>query len=133
MLAGLRDSVVDYETDVPAASEDWSPDVAAAADTLRKVAATTGRIERGGYAQTGRIRADSDVIWSAFVVFAPWAYDATVWDEVGNPLLSFADEAGSITATLDQTQYKSVLPVLGPARLVPEKEWSQLAKARRSH
>jgi hypothetical protein len=79
ILLTLQGSVGQYETDIPITRADWPPDVAAAAEVLRDVAARNGRIERGGYAQTGVVDGTRDEVWSAFVTFAPWSYDATAW------------------------------------------------------
>jgi hypothetical protein len=69
------------ETYIPTDSQELPPDVVAAAEVLRRVAVSRGRVEGpDGYAQTGILDAAQGEVWSAFVVFAPWAYDATVWN-----------------------------------------------------
>ncbi len=111
------------ETDIPAGDRIWPPDVVAAADILRQVAGRTGRIDRHGYAQTGVIEVARDEIWSAFVAFAPWAYDATVWSADAADIVSLADEGQSIAVRLTPEQYRAVAVELGDNRLVPEREW----------
>src|SRR4051794_37099518 len=90
ILRAVQGSVNRYETDIPVASADWPSGVVSAAEVLRGVAARTGRVERGGYAQTGIIAYADDEIWSAFVEFVPWAYDATVWSSAGHDIVSLS-------------------------------------------
>jgi len=133
ILRAVQCSVSRYETDVPTTSGDWPPDVVAAADVLRGVATRTGRVESQGYARTGAIRAVRDEVWSAFVTFAPWSYDATVWDVDGHDSVSFADEGESVVVRLDRHRYDAIAAVLGETRLVPEDEWRRRLKQRRKH
>jgi hypothetical protein len=130
ILSTLRGNAAEYETDIPVTSADWPPDVSAAAEVLRDVASRNGRVEEGGYAQTGLVEIGSQETWSAFVAFAPWAYDATVWDGNGRSIVSLADEGQSITAQLELglSQYGSIAGALGRERLVPAKEWSRSLK-----
>jgi hypothetical protein len=114
------------ETDIPADRRDWPPDVVAAADTLRHVAARTGRIDRYGYAETGIIEVALDEVWSAFVAFVPWAYDATVWNADAADIVSLADEGQSIVARVTPEQYGAIVAELGDRRLVPEHEWRRV-------
>ncbi|GAA0939202.1 hypothetical protein GCM10009554_28750 [Kribbella koreensis] len=135
VLRVVRAGVAKYETDLPVADGEWPVEVAAAAEVLRGVAGRTGRVEKGGYAQTGLVRADAaaggnEETWAAFVTFAPWAYDAGVWGEVGE-LVSLSDEGRSIAVRLDGDQVEAVGRVIGAARLVPEKEWRAVWKQRR--
>jgi hypothetical protein len=129
VLDAVRGSAIKYETDIPIDDADWPEDVAAAAEVLRRVARRTGRVDKGGYAQTGVVRA-GDESWAAFVTFAPWAYDAGVWGDAGE-LVSLADEGQSIVVRLDGDQLEAVGRVIGAARLVPEKEWRAVRKQRR--
>ncbi|MEV6413307.1 hypothetical protein [Kribbella sp. NPDC051718] len=126
VLGAVQATATEYETDIPIDDADWPVEVAVAAEVLRGVAK---RVEKGGYAQTG-IRRGGDEIWSAFVTFAPWAYDATVWGDAGE-LVSLADEGQSIAVRLDGAQVEAVGRVIGAARLVPEKEWRAVRRRRR--
>jgi hypothetical protein len=123
----VRGAATKYETDIPIDDADWPVEVAAAAGVLRRIAK---RVEKGGYAQTGIVRAGDEKTWAAFVTFAPWAYDAGVWGDAGE-LVSLADEGRSIAARLDEAQLEAVGRVIGAARLVPEKEWRAVRKQRR--
>ncbi|WUJ73895.1 hypothetical protein OG809_11635 [Kribbella soli] len=109
ILGTMQGSVARYETDIPTASADWPPAVTSAAKVLRGVAA---RVERGGYARTGVITYADDEVWSAFVEFAPWAYDATVWNSAGDDIVSLADEAHSIVIRVDPHQQAAITAAL---------------------
>jgi crotonobetainyl-CoA:carnitine CoA-transferase CaiB-like acyl-CoA transferase len=117
ILRTVKGSVDRYETDMPVASADWPSGVVSAAEVLRGVAARTGRVERGGYAQTGIVAYADDQVWSAFVEFAPWAYDATVWNSAGHDIVSLADEAQSIVVRINRRQYDAIAAALGDASL----------------
>jgi hypothetical protein len=120
-----------YETDIPADSDEWPAEVVAAAKVLREVAARTGRVEGDNlYAQTGIVEAASDAVWSAFVTFAPWAYDATVWNLAGDDIVSLADEGHSILVRLTPDQYAAIAAEL---TLVPYREWKAVSKRRRAN
>lgn len=122
------------ETDIPGSGEDWPPDVVSAAEVLRQIAARTGRVEgRYDYAATGLIEVARDEIWSAFVTFAPWAYDATVWNGAGDDIVSLADEGQSAFVRLTPEQYEAVAAELGQASLIPYREWRRVRKQRRKH
>ncbi|WP_432884803.1 hypothetical protein ACQPYH_00125 [Kribbella sp. CA-245084] len=114
LLRTVQGSVARYETDIPVASADWPPEVASAARVLRGVAARTGRVEPGGYSQTGVITYADDQVWSAFVDFAPRAYDATVWNAAGDDIVSLSDEAQSIVIRINHQQYDAIAAALGP-------------------
>jgi hypothetical protein len=133
VLGVVQATATEYETDIPVGDIEWPVEVAAAAEVLRGVARRAGRVEKGGYAQTGMVPASAggaDGTWAAFVTFAPFAYDAGVWGDAGE-LLSLADEGQSIAVRLDGGQAEAVRRVIGAARLVPEKEWRVVRKQRR--
>jgi hypothetical protein len=117
ILRAMQGSVNRYETDIPVASADWPSGVVSAAEVLRGVAARTGRVERGGYAQTGIIAYADDEIWSAFVEFAPWAYDATVCSSAGHDIVSLSDEAQSIVIRVNRSQYDAIAAALSDVSL----------------
>lgn len=68
VLGVVQGAATEYETDIPIDDPDWPVEVAAAAEVLRGIAK---RVEKGGYAQTGMVRAGDDKTWAAFVTFAP--------------------------------------------------------------
>lgn len=120
------------ETDIPADCENWPPDVVSAAEVLRRKASRTGRVEgRYDYAQTGVIEVARDEVWSAFVTFAPWAYDATVWNPAGDDIVSLADEGQSAFVRLTPEHYGAIAAELGQASLIPYREWRRVRKQRR--
>ncbi|MFI5714101.1 hypothetical protein [Kribbella sp. NPDC051620] len=136
VLEVLQEAATGYETDIPIDDADWPVEVVAAAEVLRGVARRVGRVEKGGYAQTGVVRVGPasaeglDASWAAFVTFAPFAYDAGVWGDAGE-LVSLADEGQSIAVRLDEDQAEAVGRVIGAARLVPVKEWRAVRRQRR--
>jgi len=76
------------------------------------------------YAATGVLRnADTD-LWAAFVTFAPYAYDATVWDLDGRRIAELSDEGTAIVVLLTSPQREAVRRIVGPRRLVPLEEWN---------
>ncbi|GAA1508014.1 hypothetical protein [Kribbella lupini] len=111
ILRTVAADVHQYETDIPVADPDWPADVAAAAEALRAV----GRTDHG-YTMSGTIRTPD--LWPAFVTFAPYAYDATVWN-ASQDIVSLSDEAQSIVVRLTPAQHA----LLGSLRLIPEREW----------
>jgi hypothetical protein len=118
------------QTDVPADCEDWPPDVVAA-EVLRQIASRTGRVEgRYDYARTGVIEVAWDEVWSAFVTFAPWAYDATVWNAVSDDIVSLADEGQSVFVRLTPEQYGVIAAELGQASLIRYREWRRVRTER---
>jgi hypothetical protein len=123
ILRTVQGCAYKYETDIPGVGADYPPTVAAAAEVLRGIAARRGRVEPGGHAQTGILENAGDEVWSAFVDFAPWAYDATVWNSVGDDIVSLADEGTSVVLRLNRQQYDAIAAALGDANLVPENEW----------
>ena len=119
------------QTDIPADCEDWPPAVVAAAEVLRQIASRTGRVEgRYDYAQTGVIEVAREDVWLAFVTFAPWAYDATVWNAV-RVIVSLADEGQSVFVRLTPEQYGVIAAELGQASLIRYREWGRVRKERR--
>lgn len=132
ILRTLRSGAIEFETDIPTTDAAWPEDVAAAADYMRSIAARTGRTEEAGYAQTGVLRV-SDETWSAFATFAPWAYDATVWDSDHRPIVYLADEGQSMTLQLERRQYDAIASAIGETRLVPQQKWRHILKERRKN
>ncbi|MEV8373736.1 hypothetical protein AB0P21_13405 [Kribbella sp. NPDC056861] len=131
VLSAAQGTAAEYRVDVPAVEADWPPEVLAAAEVLRAAAGQTGRVDKGGYARTGRLPVAADETWAAFLVFAPWAYDATVWNDRGQPTVSLADESQSIVVHLEMSQVEHFARAVRPARLVTETAWRKLVKERR--
>jgi|tagenome__1003787_1003787.scaffolds.fasta_scaffold20965955_5 hypothetical protein len=122
------------QTDIPGGDDDWPPDVVSAAEVLRQVPFRTGRVERrSDYAQTGVIEVARDEVWSAFVTFAPWAYEATVWNQAHDDIVSLADEAQSAFMRLTPEQYEVLAAELGQASLIPYRQWRRIRRQRRKH
>ncbi|WBQ06784.1 hypothetical protein [Kribbella sp. CA-293567] len=121
-----------WETDVPGGGDDWTPEVAAAAEVLRQVASRNGRVEgQYDYAETGVMKFVRDEVWSAFVTFAPWAYDATVWSDTEGDIVSLSDEGQSAFVRLTPAHYATITAELGEASLVPYRKWRKVRKSRR--
>lgn len=114
ILQTLQHTVATFETDIPPPSTDWPPSVTSAAELLRSVAR---RRTRGGYTQTGTLKNTDSKIWSAFVEFAPWAYDATAWNSTADPIVSLTDEAHSIVIRVDDPQFAEITAALGDVPL----------------
>jgi hypothetical protein len=76
------------------------------------------------YAQTGVLRNAGADAWDAFVTFAPYACDATVWDIDGRRIAELSDEGTAIVVLLTSPQREAVAAIVGPRRLVPLKEWN---------
>ncbi|WP_344234983.1 hypothetical protein [Kribbella hippodromi] len=117
ILEVVRELAAEYETDVPVTDESWPADVLAAADVLRHLAGVSGRVEDSGYARTGVMRSDHDG-WAAFAAFAPWAYDATVWDRASRVVVELSDEGGSVVVNAEAELYDSLVRALGDARVL---------------
>lgn len=126
VLTALRRRAAEFECDIPGDPDnssdtgDWPDDVRAAARVLRSL--PKARIQRGGYGQTGVVKDASDQVWQAFVTFAPWAFDATVWADDGTPV-HLTDEGTSLVVELEPTEREAIAALVGPDRLVPLPEW----------
>jgi hypothetical protein len=127
ILRALEVDSRQFETDIPADAGDWPPEVATAARLLRGVADGGNRSDRD-YAQTGVVEVKLDEVWSAFVTFVPWAFDASVWDAQYRDIVSFADEGQSIVVRLRSEQLEAISVIVGPDRLVPARQWSRRRK-----
>lgn len=99
VLTFCRPDQGSFETDFPwAAEESWPPEVAAAAERL------CGR--ESHYAQSGLrdLATCAEQEWDDFVAIAPFAYDATLFDESFQRVVSLADESESIVVSLSRSQ-----------------------------
>lgn len=126
VLTALRHRAAEFECDVPGDPDkprdagDWPDEVRAAARVLRSL--PTARTERGGYGRTGVVKGASDQVWEAFVTFAPWAFDASVWADVGT-LVHLADEGTALVVELEPIEREVIAGIVGPDRLVPLRDW----------
>jgi len=79
----------------------------------------------GAYAQTGVLQRGEgdDSTWAAFVTFAAYALDTTVWDEHGRDLVPLADVGTSAVFRLTAGQADPVAAVAAPAVLAPVNSW----------
>lgn len=128
ILRALEVDSRQFQCDIPADLGDWPPEVANAARLLRGLADGGGRSHRD-YARTGVIEVKLDEVWSGFVTFAPWAFDATVWDD-SRDIVSLSDEGQAIVLRLRPDQQEAISAIVGPDRLVPDREWSRRRKNR---
>jgi hypothetical protein len=92
-------------------------DVVQAAEHLQSV--SRKRRRDPNYGQTGVLRREAETTWRAFVTFAPWALDATVWAADHDDVASLADCSHSIVLRLTDAQRAVLKVALGPERLVP--------------
>jgi hypothetical protein len=69
--------------------------------------------------------------WEAFLTFAPYAYDASVWDDGADELLALNDCAEATVASLTADQAEAVGCVIGHGRVVPVKDWRKRRRAQR--
>jgi hypothetical protein len=133
ILKTVEPSAKQCATDIPADCAGWPPDVVSAAKLLRQVASRTGRVEGDyAYAETGVIEVAHDETWSAFVTFAPWSYDATVWNRAGDRIVSLADEGQSAFVRLTPEQHKAITTTLGQTSLIAYRDWPRIRRRRRS-
>jgi len=97
-----------FELDVPLSNQDEWPrpvqDAAAVLCALRP----PGRGENDGYRRTGMQQRSEEPVWDAFMLFAPYAFDAAVWDSSGRRLIHLADEGRSSVARLTDHEASSI-------------------------
>lgn len=99
VLTYCRPDQGSFETDFPwAAAESWHPEVAAAAERLCG--------HGSHYVQSGLrdLAVCTEQEWEDFVTIAPFAYDATLFDESFQRVVSLADESESIVVSLGRSQ-----------------------------
>jgi hypothetical protein len=117
-----------FETDIPMAGLHAQPEqVAAAARHLGTH--SKGRPDEGdAYRATGVISAENAEDWQALVIFAPFAYDATVWGRSSEELVSLADEGTSLVVHLRPQERITLEEAVGPDRVVPLKQWRRVRR-----
>jgi len=105
----------------------WPADVVRAAAYLRD--ASRKRPRDPAYGQTGVLTNDDPARWTAFVTFAPWALDASVWTMKHEHLVSLTDEAESMALELTSDQHDAIAAVVGRSRLLTKAENDQRRRA----
>jgi hypothetical protein len=125
-LAAVSADADRYECDIPFSPE-WPADVVRAASYLRD--ASRKRPRDPAYVQTGVLTNDDPARWTAFVTFAPWALDASVWTKKHEHLVSLTDEAESMALELTSDQHDAIAAVVGRSRLLTKAENDQRRRA----
>ena len=93
VLSVTAADIATFETDIPwAAAGEWPDDVRQAAGTLSSLSEPS-RGEDALYRRTGEVHRDDDVVWKAFVTFAPYAYDASAWSTDSQQIIALSDSA----------------------------------------
>ena len=125
VLMVVEPDIASFETDIPlSGASDWPADVVQAATYLSSVK-PPGRGENESYRRTGEVQRSDEAAWEAFVVFAPYAYDATAWADDAGAILYLADAGTSVTAALTSEQAMLASAAVGGEVLVPLDEWRQ--------
>ena len=110
-----------FEADIPwSRASDWPAEVREAAEHLQHVSRTPRKDP--DYGQTGVLGTEDEVTWLAFVTFAPWTFDATVWSADHSDVASLADESKSIVLRLTDSQRTALENATGKGRLAPVSE-----------
>ena len=114
----LADTADTFTTDIPLSKEgEWPrPVVAAARRISTKSRGRPG--EDAGYRETGEVSAKDSDAWDAFVAFAPYAYDASVWGIDGTLLADVSNER-SLSAHLEPHERSDLARTVGQERVVP--------------
>ena len=124
VIGVLSDAADKFECDIPLSLKDaWPHETREAAEYLAALRQPR-RSENADYRRTGvRSRVDDPAAWAAFVTFAAHAYDAAVWDERRDQLLSLADEGNSLVARLTDEEAAIVADRFPDVQLVPLSRW----------
>ena len=130
VLEALAADAHEYETDIPVGGKgEWPAEVGRAAELLRS-ASVRRRPGNRDYAQTGVLTRDEET-WQAFVIFAGWAFDATVWNADGVDVASLSDEGQALVLRLTPAQEDVVAAIVDRRRLVPIADWNARRRSSR--
>jgi hypothetical protein len=100
-IDAVREQADKFECDLPLSERSaWPAEVIQAAEVLISASVAT-RGQSDDYRQTGILKAAATDLWDAFATFAPYAYDASVWNADGRVILSAADEGQSCVVLAD--------------------------------
>lgn len=135
LLSTLSEDIEAFECDIPwSLAKSWPSDVRLAAESLsvlRRPSRLDGDPDQ--YRRTGVVtKSDADA-WEAFVCFAPYAFDASAWDDRGRVVVSLSDTGSSASASLTSAQVSALAEVLGPDVLVPYEHWRKERLRRPRH
>jgi hypothetical protein len=119
-----------FEADIPLSrATDWPTSVRKAAERLSRHA-TGSRDEGEYYKKTGVVSASDHEDWEAFVCFAPYAFDATVWG-ADRRLVDLADEGTSLVVHLSSVEREQLESFDDALSVVPVTRWRKRKPRRR--
>jgi hypothetical protein len=111
-----------FQCDVPWSREaDWPVEVVHAASLLVPV--------HSGYQTSGWIQDFSDVVWRAFVVFAPYAYSSDAWTADMTFLGEVNDEGTPVTVRVLLEQLQQFRQSVHGADVVSLSKWRKGSRA----
>lgn len=123
----LRHRASTFGCDIPFGEEAaWPPEVRVAAHRLARH--SKGR--RGGndgYKMIWRVSTVDTDDWDAFVTFAPYAFDASVWADDCTYVADLADEGTS----LEPSEAAALSQFIGSDRVIPMSQWKTVRRRRR--
>jgi hypothetical protein len=123
----LTPDAVKYECDVPLSQQaTWPAAVREAASVLSSLRPPKKR-DGTAYRQTGVQERGDDAVWDAFIIFAAYAYDASVWNASGRDLVHLADEGTSFVARLTDEE-ADLIRTKHDVSVVPLKEWRRATR-----
>lgn len=111
-MAIFQHDVSTGECDIPWGAGPWPADVRKAAMRLSLRAG----ISEHEYARTGLLLADQDC-WRDFVIFVPYALDATFWSAQHVDVISIADESTSLVFRATAQQVAAMQKLVDPSRV----------------
>lgn len=125
MLSLVSGAMEALECDIPWSQADsWPAEVRRAAEVLsalRRPSRLDGDPEL--YRRTGVVTKPGADVWEAFVCFAPYAFDASVWDGRGRVIVSLSDAGSSASASLTSEQASELAEALGVEMLISNERW----------
>lgn len=133
MLAIVSGDIEALECDIPwSQAESWPADVRRAAESLsalRRPSRLDGDPDL--YRRTGVVTKPDADIWEAFVCFAPYAFDASAWDNRGKVIVSLSDTGSDASASLTREQVAALAATMGADVLIPYARWREERQRRR--